>query len=92
MTDRAIIRLAQIAREYDHAGKPHYADIIEDAMMRLSQSAIGNWWNGVKQVGQGFENAAKSVGNAVAAPFEEAGAAGSAAWNQGIKNAPAAAS
>ena len=29
MTDRAIIRLAQIAHEYDLAGRPREADIIE---------------------------------------------------------------
>lgn len=92
MTDRAIIRLAQIAHEYDLAGRPREADIIEDAMMRLAEgSAVGNWWSGVKQIGTGLADDAKFWGAALAAPFEAAGAAGNAAWNNGIKNAPTAA-
>lgn len=90
MTDRAIIRLAQIAHEYDLAGKPREADVIEDAMLRLSQSATQNFWRGVKDVGSGIAQDAKAAGEIVAAPFEAAGAAVDTAWNQGIKNAPAA--
>lgn len=92
MTDKAIFRLAQIAHEYDLAGRPREADIIAGAMLRLADdSAVGNWWNGVKNVGQGLEDDAKAAGNAIAMPFEGVGAAASAAWNQGIKNVPAAA-
>ncbi len=73
MTTRAIIRLAQIAREYDLAGRPREADVIEAAMMRLADgSAVGNWWDGVKQIGTGMADNAKAWGNAVAAPFEGA--------------------
>lgn len=74
MTDRAIIRQAVIAREYDRVGRPHCADIIKDAMLRLADgSAVGNWWNGVKQFGSGLADDAKAFGNA--------------AWNNGIRNA-----
>ncbi len=90
MTKRAIIRLAQIAADLDRAGRPHDADLVEDAMLRLSQSAIQNWWDGVKDVGKGIAQDAKAAGEIVTAPFEAAGAAVDSAWNQGIKNVPAA--
>ena len=84
MTDRAIVRMARIAHEYDLAGRPREADIIEAAMIRIAQeSAVGNWRNGVKQVGQGIEDDAKAVGNSLAAPFEGAAAGAKAAWDGG---------
>lgn len=94
MTDRAVVRLAQIAHEYDLAGKPREADIIEQAMLRLADgSAVQNWWNGVKNVGSGIAQDAKAAGEVVAAPFEAAGSAAKAAWNGGgLAYAPQAAS
>lgn len=94
MTYRAIVRLAQIAHEYDLAGKPRETNVIEDAMMRLANgSAVGNWWNGVKNIGSGIENDAKAVGNMIAAPFEVAGSAVKATWDGGgLAYAPQAAS
>ncbi len=83
MTKRAIIRLAQIAADLDRAGRPHDADLVEDAMLRLSQSAAQNWWQGVKDVGTGLIDDAKAAGNSLSAPFEGAAAAASAAWNGG---------
>lgn len=93
MTTRAIIRLAQIAHEYDLAGRPREADVIEDAMMRLADgSAIKNWWDGVKQVGTGIVDDAKAAGNAIAMPFEGAVAGAKAAWDGGgLAYAPQAA-
>lgn len=94
MTYRAIIRLAQIAHEYDLAGKPREADIIEDAMLRFADgSAAQNWWDGVKDVGSGILSDAKAAANMIAAPFEAAGSAAKAAWDGGgLAYAPQAAS